>query len=69
MIDPIDENLEFGNTVDFNDLIFKFKAKAKRIRDGSNFDISKCFSDGKDLLLTGDYIDPEQYLCLNNNFE
>jgi hypothetical protein len=43
--------------------LYKFKSKSKRIRDGCNFDISKCYADGKDLLLTGSYIDPEFFLC------
>ena len=59
MIDPIDNSLDFKSSLDYTDLVKKFKTQANRIRNGSNFDISKCFNDGKDLLLTGDYIDPE----------
>ena len=34
------------------------------MRDGCNFDISKCFKDGKPLIIDGSHIDPECYLEL-----
>ena len=69
MINPTSEDLEFGSTRDQAELLYKFKSKSKRIRDGCNFDMSKCYADGKDLLLIGSYIDPEYFLCKTSKKE
>ena len=39
------------------------------MRDGCNFDISKCFKDGKPLIIDGTHLDPECYLELVENKE
>jgi len=35
-----------------------YSDKSKWVRDGCNFDISKCFNDGKPLIIEGSHIDP-----------
>lgn len=37
------------------------------MRDGCNFDISKCFKDGKPLIIDGSHIDPECYIRQEHN--
>ena len=46
-----------------------FKRECRRVRDGCNFDISKCFKDGKPLIIDGTHLDPECYLELVENKE
>ena len=36
------------------------------MRDGCNFDISKCFKDGKPLIIDGSHVDPDCYLELSD---
>jgi len=36
--------------------------EASSIRNSSNFDLLKCYKDGKPLILTGSLIDPSLYL-------
>lgn len=42
-------------------IVKKYKNKSRWVRDGCNFDISKCFNDGKPLIIEGSHIDPECY--------
>ena len=53
--------------LDRTKLIKMFKRDCRRVRDGCNFDISKCFKDGKPLIIDGTHVDPEQYLELVHN--
>ena len=46
------------------EVIKVFKRECRRVRDGCNFDISKCFKDGKPLIIDGSHVDPECYLEL-----
>ena len=39
------------------------------VREGCNFDISKCFKDGKPLIIDGTHIDPEMFLTRTNEGE
>lgn len=39
------------------------------MRNGCNFDISKCFKDGKPLIIDGTHVDPQQLLFLNEQGE
>jgi 2-phosphoglycerate kinase len=39
------------------------------VRNGCNFDISKCFKDGKPLIIEGTHIDPKKLLELNDQGE
>ena len=39
-------------------IIAQFKKTCRVVRDGCNFDISKCFADGKPLIIDGTHIDP-----------
>mmetsp|Transcript_29479 Transcript_29479/g.36574 ORF Transcript_29479/g.36574 Transcript_29479/m.36574 type:complete len:104 (-) Transcript_29479:434-745(-) len=48
-------------------IIARFKQECARVRDGCNFDISKCFKDGKPLIIDGSHIDPECYLRMERN--
>lgn len=43
--------------------------ECKMVRNGCNFDISKCFKDGKPLIVDGTHIDPEKLLYLNEQGE
>ena len=45
-----------------NQIITNFKRKCKLIRNGCNFDVSKCFIDGKPLIIDGSHIDPESFI-------
>ena len=58
---------EQSNTPVKEDVISAFKQECRRVRDGCNFDISKCFKDGKPLIIDGTHIDPECYLELVSN--
>ncbi len=53
--------------LDQEDIISKFKRECRRVRDGCNFDISKCFKDGKPLIIDGSHIDPDCYLSLEKS--
>jgi hypothetical protein len=43
-------------------LIAEFRQTCRRVRDGCNFDISKCFADGKPLIIDGSHVDPSCYV-------
>jgi len=44
------------------DVISEYKSECRRVRNGCNFDLSKCFKDGKPLIIDGSHIDPDCYL-------
>ena len=48
-----------------DDPIKIFRQQCRAVRNGCNFDISKCFKDGKPLILEGAHIDPSQLLYRN----
>jgi hypothetical protein len=35
------------------------------VRNGCNFDISKCFKDGKPLIIDGSHVHPDSFLIKN----
>ena len=55
---PIEKN-------DGDDEFAFYKQQCRRIRNGCNFDIQKCFVDGKPLIIEGSHLDPEVYLRLD----
>lgn len=44
------------------DVISRYQLECSVVRNGCNFDISKCFKDGKPLIIDGTHIDPKQLL-------
>ena len=44
-------------------IVKEYSQKSRWVRDGCNFDISKCFNDGKPLIIEGSHIDP-QFYCM-----
>ena len=59
---------DYNNKIDnAQSIIDNYKIKSLRVRDGCNYDMSKCFADGKPLIICGDYIDPQLYVdCLKS---
>jgi len=47
---------------DEESIIDAFRLDCRKVRDGCNFDISKCFKDGKPLIIDGSHVDPEFYV-------
>lgn len=45
-----------------SDIITEYKKNAKWVRKGCNFDIQKCFIDGKPLIIEGSHLDPRLYV-------
>lgn len=46
-----------------DDVIGAYVQECRAIRNGCNFDISKCFKDGKPLVIDGSHIDPHEIIC------
>lgn len=44
------------------DIISEYKKSARWVRKGCNFDIQKCFIDGKPLIIEGSHLDPHLYV-------
>lgn len=44
------------------DIITDYIKMCRHVRKGCNFDIQKCFVDGKPLIIEGSQIDPNMYL-------
>jgi len=54
--------LDFSKSYTQDKIIETFRNTCRRVRDGCNFDISKCFADGKPLIIDGSHIDPSCYI-------
>ena len=65
---PVDAALENRDLTD-EQAVNEFKHQCARVRDGCNFDISKCFKDGKPLIIDGSHVDPECYLSMTKDPE
>ncbi len=39
------------------------------VRNGCNFDVSKCFKDGKALIIDGSHVSPDSFLVKNDQNE
>jgi 2-phosphoglycerate kinase len=50
-------------------VVERYQHECQVVRNGCNFDISKCFKDGKPLIIDGTHVDPKQLLSRNEHGE
>lgn len=60
---------EGGSTQSEEEIISSYVKMCSHVRKGCNFDISKCFIDGKPLIIEGSLIDPNSFVKFVTNEE
>jgi 2-phosphoglycerate kinase len=58
----VEEACDSLDVEDEESIIEAFRQDCRKVRDGCNFDISKCFKDGKPLIIDGSHVNPENYI-------
>lgn len=51
-----------GEFKDEKDIIREYVKMCRHVRKGCNFDIQKCFVDGKPLIIEGSHLEPNLYV-------